>query len=150
MAKTFTCTIVSPTEQLLDDEVTFASIPLWDGLMGVLPGRAPLVAALGTGALRIDFPNEGGAEGGSRYYFIDGGVCKMGDGKLTIVAESAIPAERLVTAEAREELQQAESMRIEDETDPEKRRVARERRAHAIEAARQKLRLAESRAGKGI
>ena len=61
VAATFRCTIVSPTNQLLDGEITYASIPLWDGLMGILPGRAPIVASLGTGELRVDFPAEGAA-----------------------------------------------------------------------------------------
>lgn len=150
MAKTFACTIVSPTEKVHDADVTYASIPLWDGLMGIMPGRAPIVAALGTGELRVDFPSDGAAAGGSRSFFIDGGVCKMGDGRLTIVAETAIPAERLAVGDARAELAKAESVPSASDGDADARRVARERREHAIRAARAKLRLAESRVGKGI
>jgi len=150
MPKTFRCTIVSPTEQHLDEEVTYASIPLWDGLMGVLPGRAPIVANLGSGELRIDFPDEGSAAGGSRSYFIDGGVCKMGEKGLTLLAQVAIPAECLVVADAQAELKEAEARRIDDAGDPESRRIARERRDHEIHAARAKARLAQARVGKGI
>ncbi len=149
MANTFRCTIVSPTDQLLDGEITYASIPLWDGLMGVLPGRAPIVASLGTGELRVDFPSEGSAAGGSRSYFVDGGVCKMSDGTLTLIAENAVPAEALVLADCKSELQEAETTKPEA-SDQEARRIAHERRSHAIHAARAKVRLAESRVGKGI
>ncbi len=150
MANTFRCTIVSPADKLLEEEITYASIPLWDGLMGILPGRAPIVASLGTGELRVDFPNDGSAAGGSRSYFVDGGVCKMSEGSLTLIAETAVPAESLVLTDAQNELKQAEATPLSTDGDLETRRVAQERRTHAIHAARAKVRLAESRVGKGI
>ncbi len=40
--KTFRCKVVTPTASLLDEPVAYASVPAWDGLFGVLPGRAPI------------------------------------------------------------------------------------------------------------
>ncbi len=71
MATTFRCSIVTPTEAVFDDEVTYASFPAWDGQQGVMTGQSPLLSRLGYGSLRLDFP-----EGGSRWYFIDGGSPK--------------------------------------------------------------------------
>ncbi|HAI13510.1 MAG TPA: hypothetical protein DCM28_17515, partial [Phycisphaerales bacterium] len=51
MATSFQCTLVTPERQLVDQPVTYASIPAWDGLMGVEPQRAPLMIKLGAGAL---------------------------------------------------------------------------------------------------
>lgn len=150
MANTFRCTIVSPADKLLEEQITYASIPLWDGLMGILPGRAPIVASLGTGELRVDFPGDANAAGGSRSYFVDGGVCKMSEGSLTLIAETAVPAESLVLSDCKAELQEAEAVRASEEGDHEARRIAHERRTQAIQAARAKVRLAESRVGKGI
>lgn len=150
MANTFRCTIVSPADKLLEEQITYASIPLWDGLMGILPGRAPIVASLGTGELRVDFAGDGAAAGGSRSYFVDGGVCKMSEGSLTLIAVTAVPAESLVLTDCKAELQEAESARASEEGDHEARRIANERRTQAIQAARAKVRLAESRVGKGI
>ena len=41
-AKSFTCRLVTPTAKLIDEQVTYANIPLWDGLMGILPGYATI------------------------------------------------------------------------------------------------------------
>jgi hypothetical protein len=50
--KTFRCRLITPAAQLLDAPVTYASIPAWDGLFGVLVNRAPIVAKLGVGVAR--------------------------------------------------------------------------------------------------
>ena len=50
---TFRCAIVTPSEQVFDDDVAEVEFPQWDGQRGVLKGAAPFVARLGTGRLRI-------------------------------------------------------------------------------------------------
>lgn len=107
-AKTLHCTVVTPSAKLLDEPVTYASIPAWDGLFGVLPGRAPIVAALGTGELRLEFPDTTSL-GGDRGYFISGGFVKVASDTITILAEQAIPAESLNESEAQAELAAAEA-----------------------------------------
>ena len=52
MAKTFRCKLVTPSSALLDGQVSYANVPVWDGLMGIQPGRAPILARLGLGELR--------------------------------------------------------------------------------------------------
>lgn len=149
-AKTFHCEIVTPGEKLLDEEVTYASIPAWDGLFGVLPGRAPIVASLGAGELRVDFPEKQGAAGGSRSYFIDGGVCRMSGGRLTIIAEAATPAERLTVGDAEAELREAEARQVPADLTGEVRRTQTEQIRHQRQAARARLRLARQHAGQPI
>ena len=66
---TIQCKLITPTDCILEEEISHAVIPAWDGLFGVLPGRAPIVAKLGLGELRLDFPDQGGdkkTHGGSR------------------------------------------------------------------------------------
>ena len=87
MAKTFRCRLITPAAQVLDDQITYASIPAWDGLFGVLPGRAPIVAKLGKGKLRLDYP--AGAPGASKTFLIDDGFVQMVDNKLTVLATKA-------------------------------------------------------------
>lgn len=102
MAKTFHCSIVTPTESVLDGDVTYASLPAWDGQLGVMVGQSPLLTRLGFGSLRLDF-----AEGGSRWYMLDGGFAQVQDGKLTLITEGATAAERLSLEEAQAELAEA-------------------------------------------
>jgi len=102
MPDTFHCTIVTPERQVLDEQVTYASIPAFDGQLGVAPQRAPLLAKLGDGQLRIDF-----ATGGSRFFFLAGGFAQMHDNKLVLLSEEAIPVEEIVHEQAQKALQEA-------------------------------------------
>ena len=52
------CVVVTPERTLFDEVVEFVALPLYDGELGVLPGRAPLIGRLGFGELRI---RDGGA-----------------------------------------------------------------------------------------
>jgi F-type H+-transporting ATPase subunit epsilon len=145
MADTFRCRLVTPDAELLSDAVTYASVPAWDGLMGFQPGRAPIVARLGMGELRLDFP---GSKGGSRHFFVDQGFVKMGDGELTILAEKAVPAERIAEQDAKAELAAAEARQVAPNVPD--RLAAQDRITHERNAARTKLRLAQSSKNSGI
>lgn len=102
MAQTLQCILVTPNEQLLDQPVTYASIPAWDGLVGIAPSRAPLLVKLGDGPLRLDFE-----QGGSRWFFLAGGFAQMKQNQLSLLTEEAIPVENIVPADAEQALQQA-------------------------------------------
>lgn len=104
MASTFRCRLITPDAQVLDDAATAAVLPLWDGLMGILPGRAPIVTQLGTGQLRVDFPDKGSAKGGSRSFYVDEGFAQMVDNTLTILAAYAVGAENLNETDAQAEV----------------------------------------------
>src|SRR5439155_1110249 len=47
------CVVVTPERAVVDEEADFVALPLYDGEIGILPGRAPLVGRLGYGELRI-------------------------------------------------------------------------------------------------
>jgi F-type H+-transporting ATPase subunit epsilon len=96
--------VVTPTASLVNEEVKYVQLPAWDGSMGFLPGRAPLLARLGAGELRLDIADGSKGQGGSRSYFLEGGVAKMQGGELLILAERATPAEGLSVADAEKEL----------------------------------------------
>ncbi len=102
MASTLHCSIVTPTETVFDDPVTYASFPAWDGQHGVMPGQSPLLTKLGYGSLRLDF-----TEGGSRWYLIEGGFAEVKDNRLNLLTERATPAEQLSLKEAEAELDEA-------------------------------------------
>ena len=54
MAASFKCTLITPERQVLEEMINYANIPAWDGSVGLLTGRAPLVAQLGEGILELD------------------------------------------------------------------------------------------------
>ena len=106
----FQCVLVTPEQQVLDEQITQAIVPAHDGLLGILTDRAPLLAKLGMGPLRLDLANNQ-----RRYFFIDGGVAQMKDNKLTILTNEAIPASEIDAEAARAEYNEAQTRRATDE-----------------------------------
>ena len=142
-AKTFRCRLVTPAAQVLDEQVTYASVPAWDGLFGVLANRAPIVAKLGLGELRLEFPDKAA----ERSFLVEDGFVQMVNNKLTILAAKAFPVESLSVAEAEKELAAAEGATA-TETDPTKRRVESDRLSRDRARARAKVRLAKRAPGR--
>jgi F-type H+-transporting ATPase subunit epsilon len=103
-AKTFRCKLITPEARVLDEDCTYVQLPLHDGQAGILPMRAPLMAKIGLGELRVDL-----AAGGSRSYLIEDGFAQMVGDSLTLLAERAAPVESLSEEDARAELAAAES-----------------------------------------
>lgn len=145
--KTFRCQLVTPNAKLLDEQVTYANVPAWDGLFGVMPGRAPMLAQLGLGELTVQFPDSTG-KGGDRSYVIDGGFVKMAGDTLTVLAEAAFPAEELTESDAKAELATAQGRTV--PTDAPDLAAASDRLARDRERAALKLRVAQRVRGKGI
>jgi len=83
--KTFRCRVMTSAEEFLDVAATSAIFPAADGMVGVLPGRAPLMARLGAGRLTVHRP-------GRRYrLFVNGGLAQLKDDELTILARRCQP-----------------------------------------------------------
>lgn len=93
--------LVTPETTLLDKQVKGLRFPLFDGQIGVLPGRAPLVGRLGSGALKID------TDGGSETYFIDGGFAQIKGTVVTLLTNKAILASEIDASAADTDLQTA-------------------------------------------
>lgn len=129
MAGKFHCTLVTPEQQVLDGEVTYASIPAHDGQIGLMHDRAPLVAKLGDGALRLDF-----VDGGSRWFFVGGGFAQMKDNKLSIVADEAMPADQIVVAKTEADMKAAVAKiaRTDEEIEKKLRAIDRARQMVAV------------------
>jgi len=140
------CRLISPEKCLLDGKVAFASIPAWDGSLGVYPLHAPLVTRLGMGELRLDVADGKQGRGGSRSYLVEGGFVQIVNDTLTILAELAVPAETLSESDAQAELKEAEARAPAEDADPrELERIQSRRRLAA-----KKLELARTWKGKGI
>jgi F-type H+-transporting ATPase subunit epsilon len=88
-AKTLQCIVVTPERAVLDQPADFVALPMYDGELGVLPGRAPLIGRLGSGELRL---RHGGT---SDRYFIDGGFAQVRNNQVTVLTQQAIKAEAI-------------------------------------------------------
>jgi F-type H+-transporting ATPase subunit epsilon len=127
------CVVVTPERTLLDEVVDFVALPLYDGELGVLPGRLPLIGRLGFGELRTRHGDT------IRQYFIDGGFAQVRDDVVTVLTSRAIPADQINTVAVTKELEQAQARRATTETELNEK-------ATAVARARAQLRVAEHQA----
>jgi len=97
------CVVVTPERTLFDEVVDFVALPLYDGELGVLPGRSPVIGRLGFGELRTK------SQGTNRRYFVDGGFAQVRDNVVTVLTNRAIPALLLDAEAAAHELEQAKA-----------------------------------------
>jgi F-type H+-transporting ATPase subunit epsilon len=126
------CVVVTPERTLFDELVDFVALPLYDGELGVLPGRAPLIGRLGFGELRTR------SVGTTRRYFVDGGFAQVRDNVVTVLTNRAVPASEIDPAEAATELEHAQARRANTEHD-------QAEKAKALDRARALVRVAAHR-----
>ncbi len=98
------CVVVTPERTEIDREADYVSLPMFDGELGVLEGRAPLIGRLGYGTLRLQT-----AAGPERYY-VDGGFAHVEDNVVNVLTGKAIAVDLLDSEEAREALEAAQDM----------------------------------------
>jgi F-type H+-transporting ATPase subunit epsilon len=94
MAESLTLRIITPDSIVLDTPASSVRVPALDGSMGVLPGHAPMVAALGAGDLIY-------AHGGkSEHMFVEGGFAEVRDNTVRVVSQSSEPPSEIDVARA--------------------------------------------------
>lgn len=123
------CVVVTPERTLFDEAVEFVALPLFDGEVGILPGRSPLIGRLGYGELRTR------VLGNVKRYFVDGGFAQVRDDVVTILTGRAIPAASIDVAAAQRELAEATAKRATTE-------MEQAQRTRAIDRARGLIRVA--------
>ncbi|HKI20364.1 MAG TPA: ATP synthase F1 subunit epsilon [Isosphaeraceae bacterium] len=104
--KKIQCVVVTPEKTLFDELVDFVALPLYDGELGLLPGRAPLIGRLGFGELRTRTDNV------VRRYFVDGGFAQVRHDVVTVLTQRAIPADQLDATAAARELEVFDNQRV--------------------------------------
>jgi F-type H+-transporting ATPase subunit epsilon len=85
---TFHFELVSPERLVFAGEVNQVDVPGEEGEFGVFAGHAPYIATLKPGMLKIY-----GASGAPQRIVVRGGFAEVGPAGLTVLAESATPAE---------------------------------------------------------
>ena len=75
--------VISPAGTLFSGPVDSVVFPAWDGLMGVLPEHAPLLAMLRPGTVKARTGDETNA------FQVTGGFADVGPTHVNIIADSA-------------------------------------------------------------
>lgn len=83
------CVVVTPERTEVDREADFVALPMFDGELGVQPGRAPMIGRLGYGVLRLQ------TSAGPLRYFVDGGFAQVESDVVSILTARAIVVDSL-------------------------------------------------------
>jgi F-type H+-transporting ATPase subunit epsilon len=94
-------TVVTPEATALDEQVDFVALPLYDGEIGIAPGRAPMIGRLGYGELRVT------SGGQTTRYYVDGGFVQVADNVVSVLTNRAVPAASVDPQVAAEQLAEA-------------------------------------------
>ncbi|TWT56342.1 ATP synthase F1 subunit epsilon [Allorhodopirellula solitaria] len=95
------CVVVTPERTELDREAEFVALPMYDGELGVQPGRAPIIGRLGYGVLRLQ------TNAGPQRYFVDGGFAQVESDVVNVLTARAIAVDSLQADEAAQALSEA-------------------------------------------
>lgn len=117
------CVIVTPERAVLDAICDMVILPLYDGELGVLAGRAPFVGQLAPGELRLKT-----GEASARF-FVDGGFAQVRNNVINVLTAKAIPAKDVTAEKAQAARTEAEALTATDD-------VGRANRAKALDRAR--------------
>src|SRR6516165_12373574 len=101
-SRSLQCVIVTPERAVLDQAVDFVALPMYDGELGVLPGRAPLIGRLGYGELRIRHGSQ------TTHFYVDSGFAQIRNNVVTILTPRALRADEIDMRAAQEKLNRAE------------------------------------------
>jgi F-type H+-transporting ATPase subunit epsilon len=102
MANTFRLEIVTPRGVVLQDQVVHVRCPGAAGDFGVLAGHAPMMAALGSGRMGVDFVDH------SEDFAITGGYFEVHNDVAVVMAESCMNRKDIDLERAKQDLADAE------------------------------------------
>ncbi len=125
--------VVTPEKTLLDLPVKSLRFPLFDGQIGILPGRAPLVGRLGSGELKFDLVG-----GSSDRFYVEGGFVQIKGSVVTLLTSRAVSVASIDSTKVQKDLEEALA------STP-KGTAESKLRTQAIERYRKMLKLREAR-----
>lgn len=103
MASTVHCSIVSAEEEIFSGMVEMVVANATEGELGILPGHTPLLSGVKPGPVRLQL--EGGEE---EIFFASGGFIEVQPTAITILADTALRADDIDEAAAKEAQEKAE------------------------------------------
>ena len=118
MAQKISFDLVSPEKLLLSVQADMVTVPGTEGYMGVIAGHAPLVSTLRAGMIDVQI------DGKDDRYFIRGGFAEINAGKITVLADEAIPMTELDLAILDQRISDAQEDELAADTDAARARAA--------------------------
>jgi len=97
-----TLEIVTPEARVYSDTIDTVVIPTTSGEIGILPGHIPLLTQVAAGALRVT------KDGISQLLAVSGGFAQIAGDKVSVLAQSAIEAEKIDEQAAENAMKRAE------------------------------------------
>lgn len=82
--------VITPEGAAYEGEAVSVVVPAFDGEIQFLHNHAPFVGALGAGELRIT-----AADGANEHFFLQGGVVRVADNEVALLAEDVEPLSAL-------------------------------------------------------
>jgi F-type H+-transporting ATPase subunit epsilon len=98
------CVVTTPERTQLNEEVRSVVLPMVDGQLGVLPGRAPMVGRLGYGLLIYE------TSSGNKELFVDGGFVQVEGDLVSVLTSRALPPSAIDVTSAEKSMAEALGM----------------------------------------
>ncbi|MBW7857236.1 MAG: ATP synthase F1 subunit epsilon [Leptonema sp. (in: Bacteria)] len=89
MAKQLDVSVVTPYKSLFQGAVDSLQLPVDDGLIGIMPGHASMLAKLGVGKLTIRQNTE------LKAMYVENGFIEVNSDKVTVLASNALTIESI-------------------------------------------------------
>jgi F-type H+-transporting ATPase subunit epsilon len=102
MADTLRLEVATPERLLVKEDATEAYVPGAEGMLGILPGHAPLLSALGVGELIFVTP------AGRRTVFVADGWVQVLNDEVRVLADRAEDIGEIDTVRAEESMKRAQ------------------------------------------
>lgn len=120
--------VVTPEREVhVAEDVSFVLVRTLSGDMGILPGIAPQIAALGTGVVQIESGKT------SQRMLVDGGFLIVKGDRCTILAEYAVLPDEVDAAEVSAKIEELRArLKQEIADDGARRELARHEALHAL------------------
>lgn len=103
MADTFEFELVSPERLLLSERAEMVVVPGTEGNFGVLPGHSPFASTVRADVIEVYENNKV-----KQRIFVGGGFAEVTPERLTVLADEAVPVERLDRAAIEAAIRQLE------------------------------------------
>lgn len=103
MADTFEFELVSPERLLLSERAEMVVVPGTEGNFGVLPGHSPFASTVRADVIEVYENNKV-----KQRIFVGGGFAEVTPERLTVLADEAVPVEKLDRAAVEAAIRQIE------------------------------------------
>jgi F-type H+-transporting ATPase subunit epsilon len=98
------CIVVTPEKTALSVKASSVTIPMDDGQLGILPGRAPMIGRLGYGPMKIETTD------GAQSYFIEGGFVQVTREAVNVLTDQLLTIDSISKPESEAQLEEALAM----------------------------------------